>query len=67
MASKRRLRRRSCKSKVRHIDQTAAVAHARHLGFQHRAYKCKFCGGWHVGRPNKKIKQSAEARRNREI
>lgn len=67
MASKRRLRRRSCESKIKHADQTAAVAHLRHLGAQYKTYKCKFCGGWHVGRPNKKIKQSIAARRNREI
>lgn len=55
MASKRRLRRRSCERKVRHEDPGAAWAMVKRL---HRTkgdqgnlqvYRCPFCGGWHVG------------------
>lgn len=51
MSSKRRIRYRSCESKVRHEDSGAAKAHMRRMksgGYQ--VYRCKFCGGYHVGR-----------------
>lgn len=58
MSSKRRLRRRSCANKQTHQTETEAVAHAISLGRAHdtrgtrwRAYRCRFCGLWHVGRP----------------
>jgi len=54
MASKRRQRRKECGSKVRHADQTAAIhaacAMRRNLGSRClNTYRCKWCGGWHVG------------------
>ena len=55
MASKRRIRRRSCQSKVRHATPDAAQGAIRRLhaqkGYQGRldAYRCRFCGGFHVG------------------
>lgn len=55
MSSKRAIRRRSCSSKIRHDDEAAARAHIGHLnrtkGYQGpmNAYRCRFCGGWHVG------------------
>lgn len=55
MASKRRIRRMQCGTKVRHPDQKSAVVsiaklHRRrgYQGFMH-AYHCRFCGGWHTG------------------
>lgn len=55
MASKRRVRRKSCEKKVRHN-----TAHAAHLALKKtvefrgysgpmNVYQCQFCGGWHVG------------------
>lgn len=55
MASKRRIRRESCTGKVRHPSARAGLDHIRHLyiakGWQGRmvVYRCRFCGGFHVG------------------
>lgn len=55
MSSKRRLRRKACKGKVRHatIDagQAAIAALNRQRGWQGRmnAYHCRWCGGVHIG------------------
>lgn len=61
MSSKRRLRRRSCEGKVRHVSQKAALVQvgiiARHGG-RVVPYHCPFCGGWHVGHPNARIKRA---------
>jgi hypothetical protein len=57
MASKRQIRRKSCTGKVRHKSETESAAAAKSLqrsGKFIRWYSCKFCGGWHVGRPGKK-------------
>lgn len=61
MSSKRAIRRRSCDGKIRHADQREALDHIaglnRRKGFQGsmNAYRCDFCGGWHVGhRPREK-------------
>ena len=56
MASKRRIRRRSCTSKVRYASELQAIAaahsHRRTFGvFTMRAYLCKLCNGYHLGRP----------------
>ena len=56
MASKRRIRRNACGRKVRHADEAQArkaiwalkQAYQGVLGFMN-AYRCKFCGGWHIG------------------
>ncbi len=55
MSSKRRIRRRSCTRKVRHLSPEAGqaavrVLHARH-GYDGRmdVYRCPFCNGYHVG------------------
>lgn len=60
MASKRRQRRRSCESKFRHETADAAWTEARRLtrlsgGRRYHAYRCRFCGGYHVGRPGRGI------------
>ncbi len=66
MASKRHQRRRSCESKVRHPDEQSAQKHAHSLKEFSLAYSCPFCHGWHVGRPDKKKRQSLAAKkRNR--
>lgn len=62
MASKRRLRRRSCEGKRYHSDQTSAVRHLISLrDSSQMTYKCQFCNGWHVGRPNRRIRQFIQA------
>ncbi len=68
MSSKRRIRRRSCGSKVGYDDKTAAVAAAgalrkKYEGGTYQAYRCEFCGRWHVGRPNAKERRATAARR----
>jgi hypothetical protein len=68
MSSKRRLRRKKCTRKIKHDSEDAALAiikKMRKTGTTKRlrAYKCNFCGGWHVGQPNARIRQSIRARR----
>ncbi len=64
MASKRHLRRRACESKVRHLSQATAWAHANHLrqktGAPYHHYRCAW-GHWHVGRMSRAQIQSARA------
>ena len=55
MSSKRRIKRRSCTGKVRHVDSAAARkalrATVRH-DEEHQTmnvYHCRFCGGYHIG------------------
>ncbi len=55
MASKRRLRRKRCTGKKRHETIRAAMAFARSPGLN--AYKCNFCGGYHVGHVPRKIRK----------
>jgi len=64
MASKRRVRRKQCQHKKRHPDQQSARYHRFLLnqkdGEQMNVYKCRFCGGWHVGhQPRKRRKDFA--------
>lgn len=55
MSSKRAIRRRACSRKIRHETEAAARGHIGQLhkrkGWQGHmnAYRCSFCGGWHVG------------------
>lgn len=61
MASKRRLRRKACGSKVKHATHEAAqiAAHKSAKKFKQRlsAYKCQYCGCYHVGHTPKAVKQ----------
>lgn len=54
MASKRRLRRNACGSKVKYPSHECAVLAAhivgRKRGVKQSAYKCTFCGLWHIGK-----------------
>lgn len=55
MASKRAVRRRSCEGKVRHASHTDAIIalsvmkRAGKCQSDARVYRCKFCGGYHIG------------------
>lgn len=53
MSSKRRIRRKSCKGKVRHtcLEHAHAALRALRKVDEDRmsAYRCQFCGGFHVG------------------
>jgi hypothetical protein len=57
MASKRKIRRRSCASKVRHKDAIGALITLKRnkmrSGPMH-VYACKFCGGFHIGHKRRK-------------
>lgn len=61
MASKRRLRRKACGSKLRHPTMPDAMLAAKLSSkkFNQRlsAYKCQYCGGFHVGHTPKSIKR----------
>ena len=67
MTSKRRLRRRSCESKVQHLSEAAAVRAARAVqaksqGAPVRAYKCPHCGKWHIGTPDSRRLQALRSK-----
>lgn len=64
MSSKRAIRRKQCKGKVRYDTQVAAqrgIGRLRRdtgsVGF-YTAYRCDFCGGFHFGHTPKRIRQS---------
>lgn len=59
MSSKRAIRRRACKGKVRHAGASEGYAAIRSLARAGRdnghmtPYRCQFCGGWHIGHTGK--------------
>jgi len=58
MNKKRRIQLRRCESKVSHNSKAAAIkvmnkTLERHFIFHKlMAYKCKYCGKWHIGKTN---------------
>ena len=67
MASKRRLRRKSCEGK-RVYPQEADAKRMAYLQYQNTGervfeYKCHFCGQWHIGHLSRKLRE-AKQRRN---
>ena len=64
MASKRRLRRKSCIGKVRYATQDDAIAalcaFTRKRGWHGfmTPYRCGFCHGFHFGHPPKRVRQA---------
>lgn len=66
MASKRRLRRRSCLNKERYNTlpeaQAAAYKASGRLKSRMLPYKCDYCSGFHKGHPPARIKQAIKAR-----
>lgn len=67
MASKRHLRRKSCDGKKKYpnsaIASNAAFARGRISKSWIIPYRCKFCGGYHIGHPPKHVRQSILAKR----
>lgn len=68
MASKRNQRRRGCEGKVAHATREEAWREANRLRDVHRggtwtSYRCPHCSAFHVGRPNRRQRQSMTARR----
>jgi len=57
--------RRSCGNKVAHTSENSAINHAVGLQVagkgQVDVYKCQYCGKWHVGRSNGKVRQKKKA------
>ncbi len=52
MASKRAVRRRACQGKEAHETYEKAngiACYFRRMGEHMRAYRCKFCGHYHIG------------------
>lgn len=68
MASKRHKRWKEC-SRKRVYDATGAVAAVNSLRKSGEvnigAYRCSFCGNWHVGHRPYKVRQKIQARRGR--
>lgn len=64
MASKRNKRRKACTRKVRHETLEAAIIARKKLPYGRElcAYKCKFCGGFHIGHPPKKVREAIATR-----
>lgn len=67
MASRRRVRRKSCEGKRRHTtyaNAMVAVRESKRAGFDGdlRCYPCSRCRYWHVGHP--KHRESRELRGN---
>lgn len=68
MASKRATRRRSCDGKVRHVSYSDAVCASRALMRVDKwqpdmqIYRCKFCGGYHIGHMTTRQLQARRAR-----
>lgn len=63
MASKRRIRRKSCEKKRRYESYAQALYHLKkydemnsfHLNSRSKVvYPCSFCGGFHIGTPKHK-------------
>jgi hypothetical protein len=69
MASKRRLRRKSCAAKHRYPTLDAALRDARDIGRKQggrlNAYGCHFCGGFHVGHTPARVARIVDARATR--
>jgi len=53
MSSKRRERRKKCEGKKKFINQSDAIGTATYNTHKHgthfTAYRCRYCGSWHVG------------------
>lgn len=54
MASKRHLREKACTGKIRYTTPEQAYSARRSTNRKHytgpmNVYKCKFCGGYHIG------------------
>ena len=61
MASKRRLRRKACDGKIKHATMQdamlAAKLSSKKFNGRISAYKCQYCGSFHVGHTPKAIKR----------
>lgn len=66
MASKRRIRRKTCENKATYRSHIEATKQSASLTFRQRspvsAYKCQFCQKWHIGHTPARV---AEAKRSR--
>lgn len=66
MASKRRLRRRSCLNKERYETlpeaQTAAYTASGRFNSRMLPYKCEWCSGFHKGHPPARIRKAIKER-----
>lgn len=70
-ASKRNVRRKQCTLKRRYESREGAERavdrmhingysfDGRHGWFEIHAYKCDYCGSWHVGHKKRDVRQSA--------
>lgn len=70
VSSKRRLRYRACRSKVRHATEAEAFASIVHLkrkghydGEPLNVYRCRFCNGFHFGHTPREVRQAMAERR----
>lgn len=69
MSSKRAVRRKMCRGKVRHETEGGAFAHMMVIIKAGKAngslnmYRCSFCGGWHVGHTPAAVRKAITARK----
>ena len=67
MASKRKQRYIQCERKIRYANESSAASKCKALRKKlndHALgwYRCKFCGGYHIGHRPKKLVQSIRSR-----
>lgn len=66
MSSKRHIRRKMCTRKRRYIQMGDAQGAVDRLNTTYKTrmliYKCKFCGGWHVGHPPRVVRDQLIAK-----
>ena len=69
MSSKRHQRRKQCQGKRRYADEhnakSAAFFTAKTFGGVFHHYKCRPCGGWHVGHKQQSKRLSGKNRSER--
>ena len=70
MAPKRRMRRKSCQSKLRFASEQEAkdsmfgLLRKKKVDGHVNVYKCNFCGGFHYGHTPKIVKKFIEKRQS---
>lgn len=62
MASKRRIRRKACEGKARHLTaEHAMIALRKTRQPDMNVYRCRFCGGYHIGHLPKWMRRGKQA------
>ncbi len=63
MASKRQIRRKECGNKIKYETHEAANKVRKHVDYyKTNVYKCKWCGGFHIGHTPYGVRKILQAR-----